>query len=103
MIALTNLEYLITLLVAYGNKKHKHGSITTTSGYVPLATVSTPANMVMISNTTSKVLYVKFDGNDFYIPAGGIIPFNNIIDLTSVSVKLDDNTAGTTITFAYEY
>jgi hypothetical protein len=99
---MTTLEELIKSILAIFTKKAFNGSVMTTAIYVPIVTVSTPARIVYISNTTGKVIYVRQDGKDLYLPDGAIFPFNNISDLNTISLKASDNTDGLTVTYRYE-
>ncbi len=51
-----------------------------------------------------KTLWVSSDGGNTYLalPDGALFPFNNIADLSTISLKASDNTAGLTVTFRYE-
>jgi hypothetical protein len=99
---MTLLESLVKTILAIFTSKAANGSVTTTSSYVALVTQSTPARIVYISNTTGKVLYVKQNGADIYLPDGAIFPLNNISDLNTISVRTSDSTAALTVTFRYE-
>jgi len=104
MIGLTNLEAQIQTLVRFYTRRGYNGSVVTTANFVPLSTESIPAQLVYISNTTSKVLYVSTDGGNTYLslPDGAIFPFNNIGDLNAVSVKVSDNSIDLIVTYRYE-
>ena len=99
---MTTLEELIKSILAIFTKKAFNGSVMTAAIYVPIVTVSTPARIVYISNTTGKVIYVRQDGQDLYLPDGAIFPFNNISDLNTISLKASDNTINLTVTYRYE-
>jgi len=101
---LTNLEALITSLIGFYTRRGYNGSITTLETFVPLSDVSVPAQLVYVSNTTGKTLYVSTNGGSTYLelPDGAIFPFNNIADLSTVSVKVSDDTIDLTVTFRYE-
>jgi hypothetical protein len=98
---LTNLEQIVQSIFKSFTTRAFNGSVTTTTGYVALAT-DTPARIVYISNTTGEVLYVRLDGKDIYLPDGAIFPINNISNLNTVFVKTAASTAGLTVTFRYE-
>jgi hypothetical protein len=99
---MTYLESLVKTILAIFTSKASNGSVTTAADYVALTSVSTPARIVYISNTTGKVLYVKQDAKLLYLPDGAIFPFNNISDLNTISIRTSDSTASLTVTFRYE-
>lgn len=102
---LTNLEALISSLIGFYTRRGVNGSVTTTANFVQLSTTSVPAQLVYISNTSGKTLFVSTNGGSTYLslPDGAIFPFNNIADLSTVSLKASDSTVGLTVTFRYEY
>lgn len=104
MMSLTNLEALISTLVGFYTRKGYNGNVITESGFKPLSSVSVPAQLVYISNTSNENLYVSTDGGDTYLslPVGAIFPFNNIHNLNAVWVKTEADTADVTITYRYE-
>ena len=101
---LTNLESLITSLVGFYTRRGYNGSVVTTDNFVQLSSTSVPAQLVYISNTTGKILWVSTDGGSTYLelPDGAIFPFNNIADLSTISVRVFDDTADLIVTFRYE-
>lgn len=101
---LTNLESIITSLIGFYTRRGYNGSVTTTSSYVRLSATSVPAQLVYISNTSGKTLYVSSDNGTTFLalPDGAIFPFNNIGDLSTLALKASDNTAGLVVTFRYE-
>jgi hypothetical protein len=101
---LTNLESLIFSLIGFYTRRGYNGSVTTLETFVPLSEVSVKAQLVYISNTTGKTLLVSTDGGttSLALPDGAIFPFNNIADLSTVSVKISDDTIDLTVTFRYE-
>lgn len=100
----TNLELAINSLLGFYTRRGKNGSITTTANYVPLVVLPTPAQLVYISNTSGKTLNVSSDNGATFLalPDGAIFPFNNIGDLSSISVRASDSTTGLVVTFRYE-
>jgi hypothetical protein len=101
---LTNLESLIFSLIGFYTRRGYNGSVTTLETFVPLSEVSVKAQLVYISNTTGKTLLVSTDGGttSLALPDGAIFPFNNIADLSTVSVKISDDTIDLVVTFRYE-
>jgi hypothetical protein len=101
---LTNLESLIFSLIGFYTRRGYNGSVTTLETFVPLSEVSVKAQLVYISNTTGKTLLVSTDGGttSLALPDGAIFPFNNIADLSTVSVKVSDDTIDLNVTFRYE-
>lgn len=101
---LTNLESLIFSLIGFYTRRGYNGSVTTLETFVPLSEVSVKAQLVYISNTTGKTLLVSTDGGttSLALPDGAIFPFNNIADLSTVSVKISDDTIDLAVTFRYE-
>lgn len=99
---MTTLEQLVKSILAIFTRNAFNGSVVTATNYVNLVTQPTPARIVYISNTTGKTIYVKEDGQDLYVPDGAIFPFNNISDLSTISLKTSDNTSGLTVTYRYE-
>ena len=101
---LTNLESLITSLIGFYTRRGYNGSVVTTANFVQLSTTSIPAQLVYVSNTSGKTLWVSTNGGTTYLalPDGAMFPFNNIADLSTISLKASDNTAGLTVTFRYE-
>ncbi len=99
---LTNLEGLINSLLSLHGTKAYNGEITTTTGYVALATAETMAKNVYISNTSGGVLLVRTNGVDLRIPDNSIFPVVHVSNLQNVSVKRLDSAAGTVISFRYE-
>lgn len=101
---LTNLESLITSLIGFYSRRAFNSRVTTTASFVSLSATSKPAQIVYISNTTEKPLLVSTDGGVNYIivPDGNIFPLMHISDLSAVSIKTDDSTAGLVVTFRYE-
>lgn len=104
MIGLTNLEAQIQTLVGFYTRRGYNSSVSTLETFVPLSTESIPAQLVYISNTTGKTLYVSTNGGTTYlaIPDGAIFPFNNIGDLNAVSLKASDDTIDLIVTYRYE-
>ena len=99
---MTTLEALVKTILAIFTSKAANGSVTTSTDYVALVSIPTPARIVYISNTTGKVLYVRQNGAVFYLPDSTIFPFNNISDLNTIFVKTSDGTGSLTVTFRYE-
>jgi hypothetical protein len=101
---LTNLESLITSLIGFYTRRGYNGSVVTTANFVQLSSTSIPAQLVYVSNTTGKTLWVSTNGGTTYLalPDGAVFPFNNIADLSTISLKASDNTADLTVTFRYE-
>lgn len=101
---LTNLEALITSLVGFYTRRGYNGSVVTTANFVQLSSTSVPAQLVYISNTTGKTLWVSSDNGNTYLalPDGALFPFNNIADLSTISLKASDDTAGLIVTYRYE-
>lgn len=102
---LTNLEALISSLIGFYTRRAANGSVTTTANFVQLSATSVPAQLVYISNTTGKTIWVSTNAGTTYLalPDNSIFPFNNIADLSAVWLKASDNTAGLTVTYRYEY
>jgi hypothetical protein len=101
---LTNLESLITSLIGFYTRRGYNGSVVTTTNFVPLSSVSVPAQLVYVSNTTGKTLWVSTNGGSTYLalPDGAVFPFNNIADIAAVWVKTSDSTVDLTVTYRYE-
>ena len=101
---ITNLEALITSLVGFYTRRGYNGSVVTTANFTPLSNVSVPAQLVYVSNTTGKTLWVSTDNGVTYLalPDGAMFPFNNIANIAAVWVKASDATTGLTVTFRYE-
>ena len=78
---LTNLESLITSLIGFYTRRGYNGSVVTTANFVQLSSTSIPAQLVYVSNTTGKTLWVSTNGGTTYLalPDGAMFPFNNII------------------------
>lgn len=102
---LTNLEALISSLIGFYTRRAANGIVTTATSFKQLVTVSTPAQLVYISNTTGKTLLVSQDAGTTYLalPDGAMFPFNNIADLSTIWIKTSDNTSGIEVTYRYEY
>ena len=101
---LTNLEALITSLVGFYTRRGYNGSVVTTANFVPLSSVSVPAQLVYISNTIGQSLLVSTDAGATYLalPDGAVFPFNNIADLSAVWIKAADDTIDLVVTYRYE-
>lgn len=99
---MTNLEAKMDTMIGQHPNKAYSMNATTTTGYVFLATVPTPAMHLWVYNPSSKTIEVRTGDQTVPIPAGQIGMVSFIKDLSLVSFRASDATAGTVVWFRYE-
>lgn len=95
------MDKLDQLMSMFPSKAYSF-NLTSTTGYVPLATASTPAMNLWVYNTSAKIIEIRVGDQITPIPAGQVAIVTFVKDLSYVSFRTSDAAAGTVVYFRYE-